>query len=101
MIFRAGLAEGRYIVIALLTTFIAIAFLGVLYHINRMVFGRPSGQVLPTPAAPRPAAAPPESLPSSCTTILVLSGTLVVILGIYLPPPLHQLLKLASDSLHR
>jgi hydrogenase-4 component F len=101
MIFKAGLAEGRYIAVALLTTFIAIAFLGVLYHINRMVFGRPPGPVAGARATFGDASALPKPLPRSCRTVLALSGALVVILGIYLPPPVHQLLKLASDSLHR
>ena len=40
-IFRAGLAEGRLAVVALLLLFIAIGFIGVMLHVNRMVFGRP------------------------------------------------------------
>ena len=111
LILKAGLAEGRYIVVALLTLFIAIAFFGVLFHINRMVFGRASEALTTKPTLPDPPAHGPLeqgasplsslALPTSCTVILVLSGALVVMLGIYLPAPVHQLLRLASDALHR
>jgi hydrogenase-4 component F len=86
-ILRAGFAEGRYAVVALLAVFIAIGFVGVLLHINRMVFGRPQ---------------PPTSniaLPRSCTMIVIVAGALVVALGLYLPAPLADLLRLAAASL--
>ena len=37
-IFKAGLAEGRYLEIGLLVTFVAIGFFAVMWHINRMAF---------------------------------------------------------------
>jgi hypothetical protein len=33
--------------------------------------------------------------------ILLLGGALVILLGLYLPGPLHELLRLASGTLHR
>lgn len=110
LILKAGLAEGRYIVIGLLTAFIAIAFFGVLYHINRMVFGRAGGaetaerpgrNAVPPGTTPGAEGAALAVLPTACTAILLVSGALVVILGVYLPPPVHQLLRLAADTLHR
>ncbi len=88
-IFRAGLAEGRYAVVALLVVFIAIGFIGVMLHINRMVFGQP-----------QEAASPAAALPRSCVAILTLAGALVIALGLYLPRPLHDLLQQASGALH-
>ncbi len=110
-ILRAAVGEGRYLTVGLLATFIVIAFFGVLLHINRMVFGRapPAGeQTLARVAAglphPMPAAqrrSPGRSLPRSCALILLLSGALVLVLGLYLPPALQALLSAASRAFER
>ncbi len=122
-ILKAGLAEGRYVIVGLLATFIAIAFFGVLLHVNRMVFGRATEPQAPArhsatehgaaqaPGAPVSAAAPGAAhggaaaaalpLPLSCLTILILAGALVVALGFYLPAPLDELLRMASGTLQR
>ncbi|MGO9016100.1 MAG: proton-conducting transporter membrane subunit [Dissulfurispiraceae bacterium] len=88
-ILRAGLAQGLYLVTALLALFIAIAFFNILVHINGMVFGRPEGN----PAPPR------VSLPFSCVLALALAAVPIVVFGVYLPEPLHQLLGLAAAAL--
>jgi hydrogenase-4 component F len=89
-IFKAGLAEGHYVTTGLLVLFIAIGFFAILLHINRMVFGRPHGD-LPATAV----------LPASCVAVLVVTGVLVIALGLYLPEPLHNLLRLAAATLDR
>ncbi len=108
-ILRAGIAQGRYVVVSLLALFIAIAFFGILLHINRMVFGR-AGEAASEPAADRfrpstsawpeaaPAAARGLPLPRSCTAMLLIGGALVIVLGLYLPAPLDHLLRLAADA---
>jgi len=103
LILKAGIYEGRYVVVGLLTLFIAIAFFGVLLHINRMVFGRPSSETFQAQAlgSHATAAAISDTLPRSCELILLVAGALVIVLGVYLPGPLHELLRLASDTLHR
>ncbi len=97
-ILKAGFAEGQYVIAGLLAAFIAVAFFGILLHINRMVFG----------AAPDPrgeetghstAAAPP--LPLSCRAMLIVGGALVVLLGLYLPARLDDLLRLAAGAWSR
>lgn len=88
-IFRAGLAEGHYVAIGLLVLFIAIGFFAVLYHVNRMVFGKGPG----APSAVR--------LPRSCTGVLAVAGFLVVASGLYLPAPLHELLQRAAATMTR
>jgi len=88
-IFRAGLAEGRYAVVALLVLFIAIGFVGVMRHINRMVFGRPHHT------------APTASLPASCVATLVVAGAIVIALGLYLPASLYDLLRRAAGALQK
>ena len=106
LILKAGLAEGRYVVVGLLTLFIAIAFFGVLLHINRMVFGRraddSASSSTGSPAgAVAHAGTGAGALPLSCRLILLLGGALVVVLGVYLPSPLHELLRLAAHGLQR
>jgi hydrogenase-4 component F len=103
LILKAGLSEGRYVAVGLLALFIAIAFFGVLLHVNRMVFGRPlpRSPEIASPESHRHTSAPAAALPHSCTLILHLAGALVILLGVYLPSPLQELLQLASNTLHR
>ncbi len=110
-ILKAGFAEGQYVIMALLALFIAIAFFGILLHVNRMVFGA-AGEphtILALAGAPSlsraetaaetaayPAKAAP--LPRTCVAMLVLGGALVILLGLYLPSPIDHLLRLASGA---
>jgi len=89
-IVRAGLAEGDYAAIGLLVFFVIIGFFGILFHINRMVFG-------PAPARP----VTPSHLPAPCVATLWLAGSLVILFGLYLPAPIHALLRMATAALQR
>jgi hydrogenase-4 component F len=119
-ILRAGLAEGQYLVTGLLTLSIAIAFFGVLLHINSMVFGEGVPSAAPTAtgatgrtpslrlvsacvssSAPVAAATERRDLPRTCIAILIIGGAIVIALGLYLPAPLDALLRLASSTLQR
>jgi hydrogenase-4 component F len=102
-ILRAGLAQGRYVVTGLLALFIAVAFFGVLMHLNGMVFGHPVAAAGAGGAeVPRAAATGASTrLPRTCTLILVVAGALVLVLGIVLPSPLRALLQLAAAGLQR
>ena len=100
MILKAGLAQGQYLVTGLLAIFIVIAFFGVMAHLNRMVFGAPAG------AAPEPGSAGRETaesfhLPSSCRLALILAALPVLVLGVYIPKPLYDLLTLAAAAAMR
>jgi hydrogenase-4 component F len=88
-ILKAGLASGHYVIIGLLALFILIAFCGVLFPINRMVFGKP------TEPAGR------TSVATTSIVTLVLAAIPVILFGLYLPGPLHELLRLAAASLGR
>jgi hydrogenase-4 component F len=81
-IFRAGLMGGYYWATALLVFFVAISFFGILRHVNRMVFGQTEG-----------AAHSAARLPVSCVATLGMAGLLVIVFGLYLPAPLHELLR--------
>jgi hydrogenase-4 component F len=99
-ILKAGLAQERYWATGLLATFIVIAFFGVMAHVNRMVFGAPAR------AASEHAHAGTEvpqafHLPFSCRLALILAGAPVLILGVFVPQPLHDLMSLAAAALSR
>lgn len=83
-IFRAGLAEGRFGVTGLLILFILIAFGGIMYNVNRMVFGQGLASVDRT------------RLPLSCRLTLAMTVIPVFLLGFYMPEPLHNLLRFAA-----
>jgi hydrogenase-4 component F len=88
-ILKAGMASGHYLVTALLALFIVIAFCGILFPINRMVFGKP------TDLAGR------TTLATTSIVAIVLAALPVISLGLYLPGPLHELLRFAAESLGR
>lgn len=92
-ILKAGLAAGQYVASGLLAIFIVIAFFGVMVHVNRMVFGAAEGAT----EAEEPAA----RLPFSVVLVLVLAAVPVLVLGVYVPAPLHDLLVQAAGALTR
>ena len=88
-ILKAGLMQGRYLASALLALFIGIAFFGILGGLNRMVFGRPMGD----PPPPR------TRLPLTCVLALLLGAVPILVLGVYQPAPLHELLNKAAATI--
>jgi len=99
-ILKAGLTQGRYVATGLLAVFIVIAFFGVMVHLNRMVFGAPENEgTAQDPSGPREAKE--GRLPFSCGLILILAAVPVLVLGVYIPKPLHDLLVLAAAALSR
>jgi hydrogenase-4 component F len=99
-ILRAGLVQSQYVVTGLLALFIVIAFFGVMVHVNRMVFGTAeSGQADEDPSDETAAAR--FRLPLSCALALIVAAIPVIALGIYVPPPLNELLKQAAMALGR
>jgi hydrogenase-4 component F len=94
-ILKAGLAQGRYVATGLLAVFIVIAFFGVMAHLNRMVFRAPAQDR----ADPREAEG--SRLPFTVALALILAAVPVLVLGVYVPQPLHELLKQAAAALTR
>jgi hydrogenase-4 component F len=90
-ILRVGLEQRHYLVTALLVIFITVAFFGILKHVNRMVFGSPEGNPAPANAH--------SGLPFTCVLTLVLAAIPVLVLGLYQPRQLHELLQLAASNL--
>jgi hydrogenase-4 component F len=91
-ILRSGIAEQHYFATGLLAAFVVVAFFGILYHLNRMVFGQPASTTTH---------GVPIRLPRTCVATLILAGAPIIILGVYMPQPLHRLLEMAADGLSR
>jgi hydrogenase-4 component F len=99
-ILKVGLAQGHYVAMGLLAAFIAIAFFGVMFHVNRMVFGAPENAASESShSGPQEAGA--FRLPFSCRLALILAAVPVLVLGVYVPKPLHELLTMAAAALTR
>jgi hydrogenase-4 component F len=99
-ILKAGLAQGQYVATGLLATFIVIAFFGVMAHLNRMVFGVP-GNATPEQRHTGPETAETFHVPFSCRRALILAAVPVLVLGVYIPKTLHDLLILAAAAVMR
>jgi hydrogenase-4 component F len=86
-IFKAGVASGQYLTVALLAFFIVIAFCAIMFHINRMVFGSPFED------------ATASNLPLTCKVTLALAAVPLVAIGIYVPTALQDLLRAAAIAM--
>jgi len=100
-ILKAGLTQGRYTVTGLLALFIVIAFFGVMLHVNRIVFGADENGRNGSPINHHAGVEPekPFRLPFSCGLALILAAAPILLLGVYIPKPLHDLLSLAASAL--
>jgi hydrogenase-4 component F len=87
-ILSAGLRGGHGVAVAILAILIVLAFVGIMLQVNRMAFGRPE---LPLEHLP--------VVPMTCRIAVIGAALPVVILGIYIPGPLHSLLQLAAQQL--
>jgi hypothetical protein len=58
-----------------------------MFHVNRMAFG-PPGQLQPALA-----------MPVSCRATLAVAGIPLLVIGIYVPGPLHDLLLAAASAM--
>jgi hydrogenase-4 component F len=99
MILKAGLAQEHYVAIGLLVVFLAIAFFGVMAHLNRMVFGTGAGGARTSGTPDRRDAMEQVRLPLSCRLALLLAAGPILLFGVYIPRPLHDLLTLAAAAL--
>ncbi len=86
-ILSAGMRAGQYAAVFVLAALIVIAFIAIMLHVNRMVFGKPAEPALKV------------ALPASCRLTVVMAIAPVVLLGVYTPAPLHALLRLAALQL--
>ena len=87
-ILGSGIRAGHPVAVAVLATLIVIAFVGIMMHVNRMVFGTPD-----------PDRSSSGDLPVSCRFGVLVAAVPVALLGVYVPGPLHSLLALAAQQL--
>ena len=86
-ILSAGMRAGQYAAVAILAVLIVIAFVAIMMHVNSMIFGKPA-----VPRSKKP-------LPVSCRFAVLVAAAPVVLLGVYIPAPVHYLLQLAAQQL--
>jgi hydrogenase-4 component F len=99
-ILKAGIMNGQYLVIGLLTLFIVVAFFGIMQQINRMVFGSPDILLIDEQTLFGRSIIPGRNiLPLTCIIALIVTMIPVILFGIYLPEQLYQLLHHAAVSL--
>ena len=91
-ILSAGMRAGQYAVVAILATLIVIAFVAIMLHVNGMVFGR---ALLGGTMEHRLT----DAVPASCRFAVLVAAAPVVLLGVYIPAPVHDLLQLAAQQL--
>lgn len=86
-ILSEGIRSGHNVAVAILATLIIVAFVAIMLQVNSMVFGKPE---LHSTA---------EAIPLSCRTAVVLAAIPIVVLGVFIPAPIHSLLQLAAQQL--
>lgn len=86
-ILSAGIRSGHNTAVAILAILIVVAFVAILRQVNSMLFGKPE---LHTTA---------EAVPLSCRTAVLVAAAPVVVLGVFIPAPIHSLLQLAAQQL--
>lgn len=86
-ILSAGLRSGHIAAVIVLAVLIVIAFVAIFLQVNGMLFGEPSHSATPAPA------------PRSCRTAILIAVAPVLILGVYIPGPIHSLMILAAQQL--
>ena len=87
-ILKAGLEKGEYLIIGLLVTFIAIAFFAIMYHVSSMVFGDDGTKNKSS-----------FSLPLSSKITFAIASLPIILLGIYIPQSLQNLIELAAKTI--
>jgi hydrogenase-4 component F len=86
-ILKSGVAAGQYLVTGLMAFFIIISFIGIMYNINRMAFGKPSERYTST-----------KQLPVSYSMALGIAVIPVILFGLYVPVPISEFINLAVSS---
>lgn len=86
-ILKAGFAAGHAVAVGLLALFIAVAFCAVMFHINRMVFSPPEQKIAHS------------ALPVTCKLTLLVAAVPLLVIGIFIPSPVHALLQAAAAAM--
>lgn len=90
-ILKAGLQQGDYLVVGLLTLFIATAFFAIMNHVSLMAMGIDESANRDAPQH--------GALPVSCKITLIAAAVPILVLAVYIPDDLAALVKLAASAL--
>ena len=71
---------------------IVVAFFGIMRHVNHMVFGADDPKIGDSPSDGR------QRLPLTCRLTLLLGAAPLLVLGVWLPSPLHALVQQAAQT---
>jgi hydrogenase-4 component F len=85
VILRAGLAAGRYVLVAIFLLMVVIIFAGLILHVGQMAFGTAEGTVDREREARSPLLG------------MLLLSSVMVLLGLSIPAPLDRLLARATE----
>jgi hydrogenase-4 component F len=86
-ILNSGLRSGHAFAVAILAVLIVVAFIAIMLQVNTMLFGKGRSDLKV------------GHLPLSCRTAVLAAAAPVVMLGIFVPAPVHSLLQLAAQQL--
>ena len=86
-ILSAGLRSGHNTAVAVLAILIVVAFVAIMWQVNSMLFGKTELH------------STVEAVPLSCRSAVLLAAIPVVVLGVFVPSPIHSLLQLAAQQL--
>jgi hydrogenase-4 component F len=85
MVLRAGIGHGHWVAIAIFLAMVVIIFAGLLHHVGAMAFGKPTAAAGREPEAASPLLA------------MLLLATIMVLLGLTIPPSVDGLLRRATE----
>jgi hydrogenase-4 component F len=86
-ILSAGLRSSHNVAVAILAVLIVVAFAAIMLQVNGMLFGKPESTSAVAP------------VPPSSRAAVLLAAIPVLVLGVYIPGPVHSLLELAAQQL--
>ena len=86
-ILAAGVRSGHSYAVAILAVLIVVAFIAIMLQVNSMLFGKCQSDIGVAP------------LPLSCRTAVLAAAAPVIVLGVFIPAPVHSLLQLAAQQL--
>jgi hydrogenase-4 component F len=93
-ILNGAFEQGNFVAAALFLVFLLVVFIGMGKTVLKVVQGRPPAEAGADAAAPDSTAAPVPPYRDGLLTVLPLFGlaALVLLLGLYVPAPLRELL---------
>jgi hydrogenase-4 component F len=86
-ILSAGIRAGHNVAVAILAVLIVVAFIAIMLQVNNMLLGRPTSNCQVA------------QVPLSCRAAVLAGIVPIILLGVFVPAPVHSLLQLAAQQL--